>query len=316
MDTKETQAKAIDINDDQTVKTDKIDSDSKKNVDTKLYDSKNVKHDTPKLSKEVKVEGKVSHEHVDNKSTPQPIEDNTEAKKVVANKKVSVKVKGGIKSISGKTDSKSDAISNNTVNKNSTNNSSKNSNNSFSAKKEFSMPNSVYEFKGNPENVFNQALNKEGVSLSGLAGDRISDVEDHSNRKMVKSVEVIKEITKFISKQEKGSLSFDIRPEQLGKMKITLDTTEHLIKARIEVESEQAKQLIERNIDKLHQELSDNGVKLNSLNISLGYSKQQKEQQEEINKKQTDTQNFGQVEENEDEEQKKTLGYNTYEYIA
>lgn len=316
LDIKETQAKAIDKNDDQTVKTDKSESDSNKNVNTKLHESKNVKNDSPKMSKEVKVEGKVTPENVDNKNTPLPLENNREAKKVVANKKVSVKVKGGIKSISGKTESKSGAISNNTVDKNSTNNSNKNPNNSFSSNKEFAMPNSVYEFKGNPENGFNQAMNKEGVSLSGLAGDRISEVEDHSNRKMVKSAEVIKELTKFISKQEKGSLSFDIRPEQLGKMKIILDTTDHVIKARIEVESEQAKQLIERNIDKLHQELSDNGVKLNSLNISLGYSKQQKEQQEEMKNKQFDSQGFEQAEESEEKEQKKTLGYNTYEYIA
>ena len=103
---------------------------------------------------------------------------------------------------------------------------------------------------------------------------------------------------------------------QLGKMKITLDTVDHVIRAKIEVDSEQAKQLIERNLDKLHQELADNGIELNSLNISLSYSKQQKEEKETM-KNNTENQNLDHVGETQEEkEQKKSLGYNTYEYIA
>jgi flagellar hook-length control protein FliK len=130
-------------------------------------------------------------------------------------------------------------------------------------------------------------------------------------------VEVIKEISRFISKQNKGTLSFNIRPEHLGKMKITLDTVDKMLKANIEVDNEQAKQLVEKNIDKLQQQLSNNGLQLNSLNISLSYSKQQRDGKKINNKTENDSENLGQVGETEEEEKsKKQLGYNTYEYIA
>lgn len=318
---KSTQSKVVEPSAQQASTPNKDVIEIKDNSGPKLQDAKNektnVKIEIPVLTTKNPIEEKIVAEKAENKIITQPIENQVTAKKVVANKKVSVKVKSGIKSISDKADSKSNAISNSAITENNnTNSSNESSNNSFSSSKEIAMPNSALEFKGNSDNIFSQALNKEGVTLSGVTGDKLSEVEDHSNRKMVKSAEVIKELTKFISKQEKGSLSFDIRPEQLGKMKITLDTTENVIKARIEVESEQAKQLIERNIDKLHQDLSENGLKLNSLNISLGNSKQHKTEQEEMKNKQFDSQDFEQAEESEEKEQKKTLGYNTYEYIA
>ena len=126
----------------------------------------------------------------------------------------------------------------------------------------------------------------------------------------------MKELTKFISKKEKGSLTFSIRPEHLGQLKITLDSLDNALKARIEVENEQAKQLLEKNVDKLQQELLDNGVKLNSLNISLSNSKRQKDQKDLKNKPNNNSKDLGQVGESEEELQKKSFGYNTYEYIA
>jgi flagellar hook-length control protein FliK len=241
----------------------------------------------------------------------------TDIRSTNENKKVSVKVKGGIKSISDKSETNKAVVSDNSVKDNSSNNSSENSdNNNSSSFKGASFPSNDFNLKPNPESEFNQLLAKEEISKLSASADKAIEVEAQSNHKMVKSAEVIKEISRFISKQEKGSLSFDIKPEQLGKMKITLDTTEHVIKARIEVENEQAKQLIERNINKLHEELSENGIQLNSLNISLGYSKQQKEEKEVDNNNQKHAENLGQMGEAEEETQKKTLGYNTYEYIA
>ncbi len=166
------------------------------------------------------------------------------------------------------------------------------------------------------ENSFQTIMNENGIGVSNEIQSK-HGIESEPKSKKLKSVEVLKEVTKFISKQEKGTLSFDIKPEQLGKMKITLDTADHVLRAKIEVDSEQARQLIERNLDKLHQELADNGIELNSLNISLSNPKQQKEDREKMNNNNnSQTENLGQVGETEEEEQKKTLGYNTYEYIA
>ena len=233
----------------------------------------------------------------------------------LANKKVSVKVKGEVKSVSEKLDTQSKSKQDGSQKENS---SGSNADKESSSSTKFNMPfaNSQFNMNVSSENSFQQIIGEHNVAGLNNGAQNKSTLENESNHKVIKSVEVLKEVAKFISKQEKGSLSFDIKPEQLGKMKITLDTVDHVLRAKIEVDSEQARQLIERNLDKLHQELADNGIELNSLNISLSNSKQQKGERETMNNNNRQTQNLGQVGEIQEEEQKKTLGYNTYEYIA
>ncbi|MCB9258035.1 MAG: flagellar hook-length control protein FliK [Ignavibacteriales bacterium] len=234
-----------------------------------------------------------------------------------ANKKISVKIKGEVKSINGNDDSKNiiseeKSSTNNTQNQRNED-SEQNLNNTF---KSSTILNSQSEHQIKSENIFHNVINKEIDNTPHLANSKFSDVENHNHR-IVKSVEVIKEITNFISKQEKGSLSLEIRPEHLGKMKITLDTADNILKGRIEVDSEQSKQLIERNLDKLHSQLSENGIQLSSLNISLGNPKQKNEKMGNGESNKNNRENVSsEIDETKDEQQKKSLGYNTYEYIA
>jgi len=240
-----------------------------------------------------------------------------ETQHVKINKKVSVKVKGGVKTVSDKNESNGSVVEE-YANKEDSANNSKNSteNSSTNAFKNTTFPSNQYEIKSNNDNIFQQVLNKENISALEGSKENIQEIDIKSSQRLIKSVEVIKEISRFISKQDKGSLSFDISPEHLGKMKITLNTTDHVLKAHIQVDNEQSKQLIEKNLDKLHQELSENGVELSSLNISLGYSKQKKDEKETITKDQKQSENLGQVGETEEEKEHKSLGYNTYEFIA
>ena len=236
-----------------------------------------------------------------------------------ANKKISVKVKGGVKSVSEKLDTQPKNAQELKQNETSAkNNDSSKENSSSNEFRNTPFSNSQFNMKVSNENGFQQFLSENEMAAMdrGLKEAGKAEIENESKLKVVKSADVIKEVTKFISKQEKGSLSFDIKPEHLGKMKITLDTTEHVVRARIEVESEQSKHLIEKNLDKLHQELAENGVELNSLNISLSNPKHNKEEKEMMERNSSKTENNGQVGEAEEKEQKKQLGYNTYEYIA
>ncbi|MFZ1290314.1 MAG: flagellar hook-length control protein FliK [Melioribacteraceae bacterium] len=166
------------------------------------------------------------------------------------------------------------------------------------------------------------------INFDSIVKDEIKKEMDLTNKtnfenesskahKAVKSAEIIKELSKFISNQEKGSLTFDIKPESLGKMKITLTTIDNALKASIEVDNEQAKHLVERNVEKLQEELSKSGIQLSSLNISLGQPKNHKNEKRtntknDLNENQFEAEN---IDFNEDKKTK-TLGYNTYEYIA
>lgn len=231
------------------------------------------------------------------------------------NKKLSLKVKGSVKNVSENSKTEMDDSNvkhgNNQFDKqNGHGTDSQNENLNSSNNKNH------IDVKLNNENHFNNVLHKEGVKVH--SPQPIVNVGEHnSNQQIIKSIEVIKEITKFISQKENGTFSFKIEPEHLGKMKITIDTIDKLLKATIEVDNDQSKQLIERNINKLHSQLTQNGVELNSLNISLKYSKNNKNDSEVFNNNKNQTNNNSQVGETEETpKQKKSLGYNTYEFIA
>ncbi|MBK7104443.1 MAG: flagellar hook-length control protein FliK [Ignavibacteriae bacterium] len=221
--------------------------------------------------------------------------------KTITNKDEDISTNKSIKSSSEQIDSSKDETKNNL-----TDNSKQNL---FSTEKNIIKPHHEINF----DSIVKDELKKE-VELTNK-----TNLENDSSKahKVVKSTEIIKELSKFISNQEKGSLTFDIKPESLGKMKITLTTVENVLKASIEVDNEQAKGMVERNVEKLQEELSKNGIQLSSLNISLGQPKNHKGEKR-TNTKNNSNENQTETDKIDFEEDKKTktLGYNTYEYIA
>jgi len=282
----------------------------------------------PKSNENSSQKAETNHVHKDNVQK-QNVLDPKNDKNVVAvnensdndqneNKKITVKVRNEIKSITNKVDG---------GNKNIAEQSNSNSANNPNGESEKNLKNSSNPILNITEK--NKQKNDHEINFGHSLKDEISKDVDTlkktftenqpgNTQKYVKSSEVMKEITKFITKQEKGTLSFDIKPEHLGKMKITLDTTEHAVKATIQVDNEHAKTLVERNIQKLHQELNNNGVQLSSINISLGQPKNHRSERHSFNKTGNNNSNFSQEdnEVNEENSNQKSLGYNTYEYIA
>jgi len=139
----------------------------------------------------------------------------------------------------------------------------------------------------------------------------------HSNsERIVKAAEIMKEISKFIEKQDKSTLTIKISPEDLGKLKITLDIVEHNVKANIHVENEAVKTIIEKNIVDLQTQMSKNGIQLTSVNVSLSENDQKNAKQFAGKKKSNSFDiNEKNIDENEDEKIK-MMGYNTVEYLA
>lgn len=137
----------------------------------------------------------------------------------------------------------------------------------------------------------------------------------HNAFRTVKAAEIMKEAAAFIQQNESRTLVLKVDPEYLGKIKIALEVTDSLMHASIEVENEAAKKVVESNINQLYTTLNQNGVQVQSLNISLaGYEQKQ-------NKPQPQKKKFsGMSDEPEIEEKnpadEKQLGYNTYEYLA
>ncbi|MGD8777609.1 MAG: flagellar hook-length control protein FliK [Ignavibacteria bacterium] len=135
--------------------------------------------------------------------------------------------------------------------------------------------------------------------------------------KIIKSTEVLKEISNFIQKGDKTSIEFQIEPEQLGKLKIMLDISEQAVKANIKVESEAVKYLVENNMQDLQNHLNKQGIQLSSVNISLSDNNSKDAKSFTSKKKnQTEVKNPKAINSEEEEKVARMLGYNTIEYLA
>ncbi|MGE5679450.1 MAG: flagellar hook-length control protein FliK [Bacillota bacterium] len=134
--------------------------------------------------------------------------------------------------------------------------------------------------------------------------------------KTVKAAEVMKEISKFIEQGNGAhSLTLKIDPESLGTVKIALDVIDKLVHAKIEVENEAAKKMVENNLNQLYNSLNQNGIQLSSLNISLASYEQQKQGKANSPKKKIITQNEEAGASEAEINESRKMGYNTYEYL-
>jgi len=134
--------------------------------------------------------------------------------------------------------------------------------------------------------------------------------------KTISVSEVIPEFSKAIQQNEKQSLTFQLTPDNLGKVKLVVDIVQNQVNTRIVVENNQIKQFIQSNVEQLKQSLNSSGIDLNSVNISLAGHEQKSNksipQRKKINGKlesinPTDSQQAS---------AKKIMGYNTYEYLV
>ncbi len=136
----------------------------------------------------------------------------------------------------------------------------------------------------------------------------------------VKVAEVMNEITQIIKGQDKHTVILKIEPENLGKVKIALEMSNSSLDAKIHVESEQVKAIVESNAKQLTQSLTQNGIQLNSLTVSLSTSEQKAGRQPSFTNKKKNSGHAmdmdSEIENAEVKELNKKLGYNTYEYLA
>lgn len=143
--------------------------------------------------------------------------------------------------------------------------------------------------------------------------------ENAKSSRIVKATEIVKELSKFMQKSDKGSLVLNIEPEHLGKLKISLETIDNSVKANIEVESNAVKHIVEANIKQLHTSLNQSGIQLGGINISLANSNDKNAKYFADKKKgsnSSSTEESNEANEVEEIERTKNLGYNTVEYVA
>lgn len=136
------------------------------------------------------------------------------------------------------------------------------------------------------------------------------------NVREIKAADIYKELFKLAEKKEKQSITLQLIPKKLGRVKVVVDIIDQMLQTKIEVENESAKQLLQNNMDALKQSLNQSGIQLSSYTISLSNPNSKNFKPFAAKKKVSGNED---MENNENENTPvsgKKMGYNTYEYLA
>ena len=114
-----------------------------------------------------------------------------------------------------------------------------------------------------------------------------------------------------------NNLTFPINNDDLEPYNVGFsDSIDNVLSAKVEVQNESVGQMIKNNVEQLKQSLLQNGVHLNSINISY-HNSEQKQSGFQNQKKKTPSFKLNDDIETVDESViTKRMGYNTYEYLA
>ncbi len=131
---------------------------------------------------------------------------------------------------------------------------------------------------------------------------------------IIKSFELIKELSNFIERREAGTMTFKVEPGNLGQVKISLSVVEDVLTAMMEVETQEVKALVENNMNQLYQNLSQAGIQAAAVKVTISYNENKNQKSAGQTKNKENGKRFNNSE--EEELKVKTMGYNTYEYLV
>jgi len=157
---------------------------------------------------------------------------------------------------------------------------------------------------------FKSELQNENVKYNSRSAEMVEKV------KVISSGEMVREVYKVLENGEKQSVVLKLVPKELGAIKVMLDTIDNVLTAKVEVESESVGQIIRNNVEQLKHNLTQNGVHINSINISYQNSEQKQHTFNNQKKKNPSYYQNKKLDEVEETVVTKKMGYNTYEYLA
>ncbi len=176
----------------------------------------------------------------------------------------------------------------------------------------------------------NQAITKNETSnipVSQMVKPNIANAQKNTFRQMNNLVETLKYLLTerevnsgikdiIVHKRTDNEIELKLMPDRLGKIKVKLNIHENHLNATLEVENRTVQSLVSNNIDYLKNSLTQQGLQLNSVSISL-FSSETKSGKTFSQRKKTFDSDSGKAEIDSISHQLiKSLGYNTYEYIA
>ncbi len=160
-----------------------------------------------------------------------------------------------------------------------------------------------------------QMLNADKQSAVKTGNTNQNVTQFNNIYKTIKASDLISEISRFIGQGKSKSIELKLKPDDLGKVKISLDVVDKAVHANIEVENETVKQMVQVNINNLKQSLTQNGLQLSNLSVSVSNGEDKSNKSFAQKRKASNPLFNKKIENNPNIISSKNMGYNTYEYL-
>ncbi len=161
-----------------------------------------------------------------------------------------------------------------------------------------------------------QALNsdKQNAIKNNMVDQNVQQF--HDLYKTIQASDLITEISRFVGQGTSKSIELKLKPDDLGKVKVSVEVIDKVVHTNIEVENESVKQVVQTNIDNLKQSLTQSGLQLSNISVSISGG-EAKSNKSFVQKKKTNHTFYNKKIDSAQsvESSKKSMGYNTYEYL-
>jgi len=134
--------------------------------------------------------------------------------------------------------------------------------------------------------------------------------------KVVDQSRLMNEIENVIKNGDRKLVQLNLYPEELGSVKISLDVNDKVINAKIDVTSDSVRQIILTQAENLKTSLTQSGIQLASLNVSVNNPDEKNSQQGKTKRKDGSVNKKIVIKDIPQGAKVKNLGYNTYDYIV
>lgn len=134
--------------------------------------------------------------------------------------------------------------------------------------------------------------------------------------KVVEQSRLMNEIENVIKNGDRKLVQLNLYPEELGSVKISLDVNDKVINAKIDVTSDSVRQIILTQAENLKTSLTQSGIQLASLNVSVNNPDEKNSQQGKTKRKDGSVNKKIIIKDIPQGAKVKNLGYNTYDYIV
>ena len=136
--------------------------------------------------------------------------------------------------------------------------------------------------------------------------------------KVVDQSRLMNEIENLVKSGERKVVKLNLYPEDLGSVKISLDVNNKIVTAKIDVTNDAVRQMRMTQSDSLKSALTQSGIQLASLNVSVNnFDEKTSQQQGKMKRKGGSVERKSAIKDVPSTGTKvKNLGYNTYDYIV